>query len=61
MMMGKEDLGLSLSLGFSQNHNPLQMNLNPNSSLSNNLQRLPWNQTFDPTSGIYLNLLCFFF
>ncbi|KAL1213996.1 Homeobox-leucine zipper protein HAT2 [Cardamine amara subsp. amara] len=52
MMMGKEDLGLSLSLGFSQNHNPLQLNLNPNSSLSNNLQRFPWNQAFDSTSDL---------
>ncbi|EOA13832.1 hypothetical protein CARUB_v10026931mg [Capsella rubella] len=53
MMMGKEDLGLSLSLGFSQNHNPLQLNLTPpNSSLSINLQRFPWNQSFDPTSDL---------
>ncbi|XP_010494967.2 PREDICTED: homeobox-leucine zipper protein HAT2 [Camelina sativa] len=52
MMMGKEDLGLSLSLGSSQNHNPLQLNLNHNASLSNNLQRFPWNQTFDHTSDL---------
>ncbi|KAF8096246.1 hypothetical protein N665_0313s0018 [Sinapis alba] len=45
MMMGKEDLGLSLSLGFSQNHNP-------SSSISNNLQSFPWNQTFASTSGL---------
>ncbi|ESQ39881.1 hypothetical protein EUTSA_v10000990mg [Eutrema salsugineum] len=52
MMMGKEDLGLSLSLGFSQNHNPIQLNLNPSSSISNNLQSFPWNQTFAPTSDL---------
>ncbi|KAL0692857.1 hypothetical protein Bca4012_060037 [Brassica carinata] len=41
MMMGKEDLGLSLSLGFSLNHNTLQLNQNPNTST----QTFPWNQT----------------
>lgn len=57
MMMGKEDLGLSLSLGYSQNHKPNQLNLNPNSSLSiNNLQRFPWNQTFVSTTGMMKNL-----
>ncbi|KAF2572064.1 hypothetical protein F2Q70_00002315 [Brassica cretica] len=45
MMMGKEDLGLSLSLGFSQ-HN------NPSSSISNNLHRFPWNQTLASTSDL---------
>lgn len=29
MMVGKEDLGLSLSLGFPQNHHSLQLNLRP--------------------------------
>ncbi|CAN6867319.1 unnamed protein product [Brassica oleracea] len=45
MMMGKVDLGLSLSLGFSQ-HN------NPSSSISNNLHRFPWNQTLASTSDL---------
>ncbi|CDY41047.1 BnaA09g18260D [Brassica napus] len=45
MMMGKEDLGLSLSLGVSQ-HN------NPSSSISNNLHRFPWNQTFASTPDL---------
>ncbi|VVB08241.1 unnamed protein product [Arabis nemorensis] len=53
MMMEKEDLGLSLSLGLSQNHKPIQLNLNPNSSLHNsNLQRFPWNQTFVSTTDL---------
>ncbi|RID45247.1 hypothetical protein BRARA_I01989 [Brassica rapa] len=45
MMMGKEDLGLSLSLGFSQLSNP-------SSSISNNLHRFPWNQTFASTPDL---------
>ncbi|CAF2090983.1 BnaA06g40090D [Brassica napus] len=52
MMMRKEDLGLSLSLGLSQDHTPLQLIQNPNSSISNNLQRFPWNQTFASTSDL---------
>ncbi|CAN8267152.1 unnamed protein product [Cochlearia groenlandica] len=53
MMMGKEDLGLSLTLGFSQNYNTLQLNINHNSSISNNnLQQSPWNQTFTPSSDL---------
>ncbi|KAJ0252769.1 Homeobox-leucine zipper protein HAT2 [Hirschfeldia incana] len=51
-MMGKQDLGLSLSLGLSQNHNPLQMNMNPKSSIHNNLHRFPWNQTFSSTPDL---------
>ncbi|CAL9225801.1 unnamed protein product [Arabidopsis halleri] len=50
MMMGKEDLGLSLSLGFAQNHHPLQLNLKPTSSSMSNLQMFPWNQTFVSSS-----------
>lgn len=49
-MMGKEDLGLSLSLGFAQNH-PLQLNLKPTSSPMSNLQMFPWNQTLVSSSG----------
>ncbi|KAF3593490.1 hypothetical protein DY000_02024819 [Brassica cretica] len=52
MMMGKEDLGLSLSLGFSLNHNTLKLNQNPNTYTSNNLQTFPWNQTFASTSDL---------
>ncbi|XVF13433.1 hypothetical protein REPUB_Repub08aG0207300 [Reevesia pubescens] len=33
MMVGKEDLGLSLSLSFPQNHHSLQLNLRPSSTL----------------------------
>uniref|UniRef100_A0A1J3FTB7 Homeobox-leucine zipper protein HAT1 n=1 Tax=Noccaea caerulescens TaxID=107243 RepID=A0A1J3FTB7_NOCCA len=50
MMMGKEDLGLSLSLGFAQNHHPLQLDLKPTSSPMSNLQMFPWNQTFVSSS-----------
>ncbi|KAL1220821.1 Homeobox-leucine zipper protein HAT1 [Cardamine amara subsp. amara] len=50
MMMGKEDLGLSLSLGFSQNHHPLHLNPKPTSSPMSNLQMFPWNQTFVSSS-----------
>lgn len=56
MMMGKEDLGLSLSLGFAQNHHPLQLNLKPTSSSMSNLQMFPWNQTFVSSSGTFLLL-----
>ncbi|KAG7620833.1 Homeobox domain [Arabidopsis suecica] len=49
MMMGKEDLVLSLSLGFAQNH-PLQLNLKPTSSPMSNLQMFPWNQTLVSSS-----------
>ncbi|KAJ4878059.1 Homeobox-leucine zipper protein HAT2 [Raphanus sativus] len=45
MMMGEEDLGLSLSLGFPQNHNP-------SSSISNEHHRFPWSQTFASTSDL---------
>ncbi|KFK24548.1 hypothetical protein AALP_AAs62283U000200 [Arabis alpina] len=52
MLMGKEDLGLSLSLGFAQTqtHHPLQLNLKPTSSSMSNLNMFPWNQTFVPSS-----------
>ncbi|CAG7883743.1 unnamed protein product [Brassica rapa] len=51
MMMGKEDLSLSLSLGFAQTHHPLKlMNLKPTSSPISNLQMFPWNQTFVSSS-----------
>lgn len=49
--MGKEDLSLSLSLGFAQTHHPLKLNLNPTSSSISNLQMFPWNQTFVSSSG----------
>ncbi|XP_010434666.1 PREDICTED: homeobox-leucine zipper protein HAT1 [Camelina sativa] len=48
-MMGKEDLGLSLSLGLAQSH-PLQLNLKPTSSPVSNLQMFPWNQNFVSSS-----------
>lgn len=56
MMMGKEDLSLSLSLslGFAQTHHPLKLNLNPTSSSISNLQMFPWNQTFVSSSGTLL-------
>ncbi|CAN7013347.1 homeobox-leucine zipper protein HAT1 isoform X2 [Brassica rapa] len=51
MMMGKEDLSLSLSLGFAQTHHPHKlMNLKPTSSPISNLQMFPWNQTFVSSS-----------
>ncbi|GAV68196.1 Homeobox domain-containing protein/HALZ domain-containing protein/HD-ZIP_N domain-containing protein [Cephalotus follicularis] len=53
MMVDKEDLGLSLSLSFSQNHHPLQLNLMPSlvpsstsSSLGLNIQKPSWNESF---------------
>uniref|UniRef100_A0A2P2KQ93 Homeobox-leucine zipper family protein n=1 Tax=Rhizophora mucronata TaxID=61149 RepID=A0A2P2KQ93_RHIMU len=57
MMVDKEDLGLSLSLGlsFPQNHQSLQLNLMPAlvpssaSSSGLNLKKPSWNETF-PTS-----------
>ncbi|KAL0835373.1 hypothetical protein Bca101_087262 [Brassica carinata] len=51
MMMGKDDLGLSLSLGFAQNQHPLQLNLKPTSSPMSNHQMFPWNQTFVSSSN----------
>ncbi|XP_010440004.1 PREDICTED: homeobox-leucine zipper protein HAT1-like [Camelina sativa] len=50
MTMGKEDLGLSLSLGLAQSHHPLQLNLKPTSSPVSNLQMFPWNQNFVSSS-----------
>ncbi|ESQ55681.1 hypothetical protein EUTSA_v10025921mg [Eutrema salsugineum] len=55
MMMGKEDLGLSLSLGFAQNHHPLQLNLKSTSSPLSNLQMFPSNQTFVSSSDNHQN------
>lgn len=53
--MGKEDLSLSLSLGFAQTHHPHKlMNLKPTSSPISNLQMFPWNQTFVSSSGALL-------
>ncbi|CAF2072616.1 unnamed protein product [Brassica oleracea var. botrytis] len=51
MMMGKDDLGLSLSLGFAQNQHPLHLNLKPTSSPMSNHQMFPWNQTFVSSSN----------
>ncbi|CAH8386742.1 unnamed protein product [Eruca vesicaria subsp. sativa] len=51
MMMGKEEMSLSLSLGFAQNHHPLQLNLKPTSSpMSNHQIMFPWNQTLVSSS-----------
>ncbi|KAG2244940.1 hypothetical protein Bca52824_093210 [Brassica carinata] len=49
-MMGKEDLSLSLSLGFAQTRHPLKLDLNPTSSPISNLQIFPWSQTFVSSS-----------
>lgn len=53
--MGKDDLGLSLSLGFAQNQHPLQLNLKPTSSPMSNHQMFPWNQTFVSSSGTFIS------
>ncbi|CAH8392593.1 unnamed protein product [Eruca vesicaria subsp. sativa] len=50
MMMGKEDLSLSLSLGLAQPHRPLKLNINPSSPPVSNLQIFSWNQTFVSSS-----------
>ncbi|XP_022732340.1 homeobox-leucine zipper protein HAT4-like isoform X2 [Durio zibethinus] len=55
MMVGKEDLGLSLSLSFPQNHHSLQLNLRP--SLANSCsspsglthQKPSWNDASAPS------------
>ncbi|KAK9275436.1 hypothetical protein L1049_022701 [Liquidambar formosana] len=50
MMVEKEDLGLSLSLNYPNEHHPLQLNLMPSlvpsSSSPFNLQKSSWNETF---------------
>ncbi|KAK6251083.1 hypothetical protein SCA6_005088 [Theobroma cacao] len=62
MMVGKEDLGLSLSLSFPQNHHSLQLNLRPslvpssaNSCSSPSgltLQKPSWNDASTPADPI---------
>ncbi|XP_010529979.1 PREDICTED: homeobox-leucine zipper protein HAT1 [Tarenaya hassleriana] len=54
MMTEEEDMGLSLSLGFAQNHRPLQLNLKPTSFVSN-LHKFPWNQTFVSSAADHQN------
>ncbi|GMI95652.1 hypothetical protein like AT5G47370 [Hibiscus trionum] len=55
MMVGKEDLGLTLTLGFSQNHHPPLLNLSPSlfpssadSCSSTPLQKSSWNHVSAP-------------
>ncbi|KDO61350.1 hypothetical protein CISIN_1g029573mg [Citrus sinensis] len=54
-MAEKDDLGLSLSLSFPQNHHSLQLNLMPSSACSTSpsgfsLQKTPWNEALFPSS-----------
>lgn len=69
-MVEKDDLGLSLSLSFPQNHNSLHFNLMPSlvpSSSSSScfpssafdLHKPSWNEPF-PSSGLFSNLLFLF-
>lgn len=57
-MAEKDDLGLSLSLSFPQNHHSLQLNLMPSSGCSTSpsgfsLQKTPWNEVLLPSSGAF--------
>lgn len=57
-MAEKDDLGLSLSLSFPQNHHSLQLNLMPSSACSTSpsgfsLQKTPWNDALFPSSGAF--------
>lgn len=57
-MAEKDDLGLSLSLSFPQNHHSLQLNLMPSSACSTSpsgfsLQKTPWNEALFPPSGAF--------
>lgn len=57
-MAEKDDLGLSLSLSFPQNHHSLQLNLMPSSACSTSpsgfsLQKTPWNEALFPSSGAF--------
>lgn len=70
MMVGKEDLGLSLSLGFTQNHHSLQLNLRPSlipssvdscssvPSAFTAIQKSSWIDVSAP-SGLFHNSLLF--
>ncbi|KAE8677412.1 Homeobox-leucine zipper protein HAT2 [Hibiscus syriacus] len=56
MMVGKEDLGLGLSLGFPQNHHSLHLNLSPSlipssTDSCSSLHNSSWNDVSAPTDA----------
>lgn len=59
MMVEKEDLGLSLSLTSTQNHQSLHLNLMPSLVPSSGFNPKPsWNEAF-PSSGVLMDFVKF--